>query len=71
MEKDHKNNNLNEKLNYPINNDNEHLLLYALDIYEKAQSIFAVSKSNVQEYVDVVNYIELNLTKSEIMCKIF
>lgn len=62
-------NNLDEKLNYPINNENEHILLYALDIYDKAQSIFSVSKSNSQEFVDVVNYVELNLTKSEIMCK--
>ncbi len=57
-----------KKLNYTINSENEHILLYALDIYDKAQSIFSVSKSNAQEYVDVVNYIELNLFKSDVMC---
>lgn len=58
-----------ENLAYPISTENEHLLLYLLDIYDKSQELFAVSKTNSQEYVDVVNYIELNLNKPEVMCK--
>jgi hypothetical protein len=57
-------------LAYPINSDNEHVLLYALDVYDKAQSIFSINKPNSQEYLDVVNYIELNLTKPDVLCKI-
>jgi hypothetical protein len=57
-----------KKLNYTINSENEHILLYVLDIYDKAQSIFSITKSNALEYVDVVNYIELNLSKSDVMC---
>jgi hypothetical protein len=54
---------------FPINSENEHLLLYVLDIYDKAQSLFSVSKTNAQEYLDIVNYIEINLSKPEVMCK--
>ncbi len=54
---------------FPIHSDNEHLLLYVLDIYDKAQSLFSVSKTNAQEYLDIVNYIEINLSKPEVMCK--
>ncbi len=57
-----------KKLNYTINSENEHILLYVLDIFDKAQSIFSITKSNALEYVDVVNYIELNLSKSDVMC---
>lgn len=55
---------------FPINTDNEHLLLYLLDIYDKAQSMFSVSKVNSQEFLDIVNYVELNLSKPEVMRKI-
>ncbi len=54
---------------FPIHSDNEHLLLYVLDIYDKAQSLFSVSKTNAHEYLDIVNYIEINLSKPEVMCK--
>ena len=62
---------LNEKLNFPINNENRKILLHALDYYDKAQSIFSVNKSRSQEYLDSINYIELNLVKSDIMRMIF
>jgi hypothetical protein len=54
---------------FPINPENEHLLLYVLDIYDKAQSLFSVAKTNSQEYLDIVNYIEINLSKPEVMRK--
>jgi hypothetical protein len=33
--------------------------------------MFSVSKTNTQEFLDIVNYIEINLHKQEIMRKIF
>jgi hypothetical protein len=56
-----------ENFVFPINSENEHLLLYVLDIYDKAQSLFSVSKTNAHEYLDIVNYIEINLSKPDIM----
>jgi hypothetical protein len=55
---------------FPINTENEYLLLYAIDIYDKAQSLFSVSKPNSQEFLDIVNYIEINLSKPDVMCMI-
>ena len=54
---------------FPINPENEHLLLFVIDIYDKAQSLFSVSKTNSQEFLDVVNYIEINMSKPEVMRK--
>ncbi len=56
-----------ENFVFPINPENEHLLLYVLDLYDKAQSLFSVSKTNAQEYLDIVNYIEINLCKPDVM----
>ena len=61
------NNSLQENLNYPINQDNDHVLLFLMDLYDKAQQMFGVNKNGNTEYLDMVNYIELNLTKPEVL----
>ena len=63
------NNSLQEKdnLNYPINQENDHVLLFLMDLYDKAQQMFGVNKNGNTEYLDIVNYIELNLTKPEVL----
>ncbi|MCQ2819297.1 MAG: hypothetical protein MJ252_18695 [archaeon] len=53
--------------NYPINNDNDHSLLFMLDLYDKAQQMFAVTNAGNTEYLDLVNYIELNLSNPEVL----
>ena len=58
---------LKDNFNYPINNDNDHVLLFILDLYDKAQQMFAVNRGSNSEYLDIVNYIEMNLTKPEVM----
>ena len=60
-------NSLKENLNFPINQENEHVLLFMLDLYDKAQQMFGVSKNGNTEYLDIVNYIELNLSKPEVL----
>lgn len=60
-------NSLKENLNFPINQDNDHVLLFLLDLYDKAQQMFGVSKNGQTEYLDIVNYIELNLSKPEVL----
>ena len=61
------NNSLQENLNYPINQENEHVLLFLMDLYDKAQQMFGVNKGGNTEYLDIVNYIELNLSKPEVL----
>ena len=61
------NNSLQDNLNYPINQENDHVLLFLMDLYDKAQQMFGVSKNGNTEYLDIVNYIELNLTKPEVL----
>ena len=60
-------NSLKENLNFPINQENDHVLLFMLDLYDKAQQMFGVSKNSSTEYLDIVNYIELNLSKPEVL----
>jgi len=60
-------NSLKENLNFPINQDNDHVLLFLLDLYDKAQQMFGVTKNGQTEYLDIVNYIELNLSKPEVL----
>ena len=60
-------NSLKENLNFPINQENDHVLLFMLDLYDKAQQMFGVSKNGSTEYLDIVNYIELNLSKPEVL----
>ena len=60
-------NSLKENLNFPINQENDHVLLFMLDLYEKAQQMFGVIKNGNIEYLDIVNYIELNLSKPEVL----
>ena len=60
-------NSLKENLNFPINQENDHVLLFMLDLYDKAQQMFGVSKNGNTEYLDIVNYIELNLSKPEVL----
>ena len=60
-------NSLQENLNYPINQENDHVLLFLLDLYDKAQQMFGVNKNGNTEYLDMVNYIELNLSKPEVL----
>ena len=60
-------NSLKENLNYPINQENDHVLLFMLDLYKKAQQMFGVIKNGNTEYLDIVNYIELNLSKPEVL----
>lgn len=67
VESPNQGNSFKDNFNYPINQDNDHVLLYLLDLYDKAQQMFAVNRMGVSEYLDIVNYIELNLTKPEVM----
>ena len=67
VESPNQGNSFKDSLNYPINQDNDHVLLSMLDLYDKAQQMFAVNRMGVSEYLDIVNYIELNLTKPEVM----
>ena len=60
-------NSLKENLNFPINQENDHVLLFMLDLYDKAQQMFGVNKNGSVEYLDIVNYIELNLSKPEVL----
>lgn len=60
-------NSLKDNLNYPINQENDHILLFLLDLYDKAQQMLAVNKGGATEYLDIVNYIELNLVKPEVL----
>ena len=62
-------NSLKENLNFPINPENDHVLLFMLDLYDKAQQMFGVIKNGKKEYLDIVNYIELNLNKPEVLLK--
>ena len=38
-----------------------------MDLYDKAQQMFGVNKGGNTEYLDIVNYIELNLSKPEVL----
>ena len=67
IESPNQGNSLKDNFNYPINQDNDHVLLYLLDLYDKAQQMFAVNKVGGSEFLDIVNYIELNLNKPEVM----
>lgn len=67
IESPNEGNSLKENLNFPINQDNDHVLLFLLDLYDKAQQMFGVTKNGQTEYLDIVNYIELNLTKPEVL----
>lgn len=69
VESPNQGNSLKDNFNYPINQDNDHVLLYLLDLYDKAQQMFSVTKMNNSEYLDIVNYIEINLIKPEVMRK--
>ena len=67
IESPNEGNSLKENLNFPINKENDHVLLFMLDLYDKAQQMFGVSKNGNTEYLDIVNYIELNLSKPEVL----
>ena len=67
IESPNEGNSLKENLNFPINQDNDHVLLFLLDLYDKAQQMFGVTKNGQTEYLDMVNYIELNLSKPEVL----
>ena len=67
IESPNQGNSLKDNFNYPINQENDHVLLYLLDLYDKAQQMFAVNKVGGSEFLDIVNYIELNLNKPEVM----
>ena len=67
IESPNQGNSLKDNFNYPINTENDHVLLYFIDLYDKAQQMFAVSKMGNTEYLDIVNYIELNLNKQGVM----
>lgn len=58
-----------DNLNFPINEENDLVLFSMLDVYDKAQQMFSVGGKSYQDYADIVNYIEINLVKPEIMCK--
>lgn len=67
IESPNEGNSLKDNVNFPINQENEHALLFMLDLYDKAQQMFGVNKNGTTEYLDIVNYIELNLSKPEIL----
>ena len=49
VESPNQGNSFKDSLNYPINQDNDHVLLYMLDLYDKAQQMFAVNRMGVSE----------------------
>lgn len=59
-----------ENFKFPINEDNDILLLYLIDLYNKCQYIFSLGKDNNSEFVDIVNYIEMNLSKADVLCNL-
>jgi hypothetical protein len=67
VESPNQGNSMKDSYCYPINQENEHVLLFLIDLYDKAQQMFAVNRNGGNEYLDVVNYIELNLIKPEVM----
>ena len=67
IESPNEGNSLQENFNYPINQENDHVLLFLLDLYDKAQQMFGVNKNGSVEYLDMVNYIEMNLSKPEVL----
>lgn len=56
---------IKDNLAFPINDENDLILFSMLDIFDKAQQLFSVGAKNNQEYADIVNYIELNLSQQE------
>ena len=66
-----KNLNVKDNLNFPINDENDIALFSMLDMFDKAQQMFLISGKNYQDYADIVNYIEINLIKPEVMRKFF
>ena len=58
---------MKDNLNFPINQDNDHSLLFLLDLYDKAQQMLGVTKNEQTEYLDIVKYIELNLSRPEVL----
>ena len=67
IESPNEGNSLKENFNFPINPENDHVLLFMLDLYDKAQQMFGVIRNGKTEFLDVVNYIELNLNKPEVL----
>ena len=61
---------IKDNLAFPINEENDLVLFSIIDTFEKAQQIFSVTSKNSQDYADIVNYIEINLIKPEILRKI-
>ena len=59
-------NNNQENFKFLIDEENDLVLLSILDIYDKSQKLFAVGGKN-QDYADIVNYIEINLVKPNIL----
>lgn len=60
---------IKDNLAFPINDDNELILFAILDTYDKAQQLFCVGGKQNQDFADIVNYIEINMVKPEVMCK--
>lgn len=67
-----KSQNLSVKDNFafPINDENDLALFGIIDTFEKAQQMFSLSGSS-SEYADLVNYIEINLIKPEVLRKLY
>ena len=59
-------NNNQENFKFLIDEENDLVLLSILDIYDKSQKLFSLGGKN-QDYADIVNYIEINLIKSNIL----
>lgn len=62
---------IKENFNFPFASENDLAALSVLDLFEKAQHIFTVSKQQLVENVDMVNYIEINMRKPELTRKRF
>ena len=48
-------------------NDKEATLLNLIDIYDKAQDMFLINARGNSEFLDIVNYVEVNMSMRNVM----
>lgn len=58
---------IKENISFPVNDTNETVLFSLIDTFEKAQNMFLVNSKTGSEYADLVNYIEFNVVKPDVM----
>lgn len=60
---------IKENFAFPVNEENDLILFSIIDSFENAQKLFSIYNKNNIDYADIVNYIEINLVKPEVLCK--